>query len=221
MEAQQFQYRHNLSFTQSTPIRPRSNGKVEQANSILKAILKRTLLDAPGMKLVDALSRAVSIFNRRISSNGYSPFFLIFGTQPSDKEQANTENVREPTHQEERDWTEELVRSHSAPIAHSYMASMKAVRDKTRAYLQEKKAITRIYAPGDWVLRVRQKNHKFNPYYDGPWAIAACHVNNTCSPISPGGFKLGTHYNGANLFPANVLEGHPVKSLWYGSKRIL
>ncbi|KAI0994514.1 hypothetical protein K3495_g13668, partial [Podosphaera aphanis] len=221
IEAQQFQLRNNLSFTQSTPIRPRSNGRVEQANGILKAILTRTLLDTPGLKLVDALSRAVSIFNRRTSPNGYSPFFLLFGTQLPNEEQTYSAYVREPTPQEERDWTVELVRSHAAPIARSYVASMKATRDKTRAYLQEKKAVMRIYAPGDWVLRVRQKKHKFEPYYDGPWAIAACHVNNTYSLVSPGGFKLGNRYNGTNLFPAYVREGHPVRSLWYGSKRML
>ena len=173
------------------------------------------------MKLVNALSRAVSIFNRRIFLNGYSLFFLLFGTQPSKEEQAYTEYVREPTLQEERDWTEELLRYHAAPIARSYMASMKAIRDKTRAYLQEKKAISRIYAPGNWVLRVRQKKHKFEPYYDGSWAIAACHVNNTYSLISPGAFKLSNCYNGTNLFPAYVREGHSAKSLWYGSKRML
>ncbi|KAI1006922.1 hypothetical protein K3495_g1297 [Podosphaera aphanis] len=63
IEAQQFQHKYNLSFTQSTPIRPWSNGRVEQANGILKAILTRTILDTPGLGLVDALSRAISIFN--------------------------------------------------------------------------------------------------------------------------------------------------------------
>ncbi|KAI1004419.1 hypothetical protein K3495_g3793 [Podosphaera aphanis] len=220
-EARLFQSAHNLVFTQSTPIRPRSNGRVEQANGILKAILTRILLDAPGQRLADALSRAVSIFNRRTSPNGYSPFFLLFGTQPPEEEQSYTAYVREPTVQEEREWAKELVKSHAAPIARSYVSSMKATRDKTRAYLQELKALTRTYAPGDWVLRVRQKRHKFEPYYDGPWAIAACHVNNTYSLVSPGGFKLVNRYNGTNLFPAYVREGHPVKSLWYASKRML
>lgn len=51
---------------------------------------------------------------------------------------------------------------------------MKAVRDRTRVNLQEKKALMRIYTPGDWVLRVRQRKHKFEPFYDGPRAIASC-----------------------------------------------
>ncbi|KAI0992091.1 hypothetical protein K3495_g16095 [Podosphaera aphanis] len=123
--------------TQSTPIRPRSNGRVEQANAILKAILTRILLDAPGQRLADVLFRAVSIFNRRTSPNGYSPFFLLFGIQPPEEEPSYTAYVRESTVQEEREWAKELVKSHAAPIARSYASSMKATRDKTRAYITE------------------------------------------------------------------------------------
>ncbi|KAI0990935.1 hypothetical protein K3495_g17252, partial [Podosphaera aphanis] len=129
--------------------------------------------------------------------------------------------TREATLQEEQDWASDLARSHAAPIARSYVSSMKAVRDKTRAYLQENKALMRTYVPGDWVLRVRQRRHKFEPHYDGPWAISACHANNTYSLTSPGGYKLGNRYNGTNLFPAYVRDGHPVRSLWYGSQRML
>ena len=44
-------------------IRAQSNGRVEQVNGILKAILKRSLLDVSGMKLIDSPSCAVSVFN--------------------------------------------------------------------------------------------------------------------------------------------------------------
>ena len=101
------------------------------------------------------------------------------------------------------------------------MNSVKAARSKVREYLQEDKALIRTYAPGDWVLRVRQRKHKFEPYYDGPWSIAACHAGNTYSLISPGGYKMTNHYNGTNLFPAYTRDGHPVNSLWYGSRRML
>ena len=48
---------------------------------------------------------------------------------------------------------------------------MKAARAKTREYLQESKALMRTFSIGDWVLRARQKRHKFEQFYDGPWAI--------------------------------------------------
>lgn len=221
VEAQQFHQRYGIKVTHTTPMRPQSNGKVEQANGVLKAILVRTLLDNPQISFNYALSHAVTTYNRRIAPSGYSPYFLLFGTQPPEEESAYPEYTREATIQEESDWARELIKSHPAPIARNYTSSMKAIRDKTRSYLQEKKALMRIYAPGDWVLRVRQRRHKFEPFYDGPWAIAACHKNNTYSLTLPGGYKLANHYNGTNLFPAYVREGHPVQSLWYGSQRML
>ncbi|KAI0994299.1 hypothetical protein K3495_g13883 [Podosphaera aphanis] len=221
IEAQTFQTAHNLSFTRTTPARPRSNGKVEQANGVLKSILIRILLDNTTLELSQALAQAVMMFNRRVSSNGYSPYFLLFGTQPPEEELAYTNYEREATEQEEREWAEELARSHAAPIARSFVGSIKASRDHTRAYLQESKALMRSYAPGDWVLRVRQRRHKLEPYYDGPWAVSACHNGNTYSLVSPGGYKLINRYNGTNLFPAYVRDGHPVRSLWYGSRKML
>lgn len=156
-----------------------------------------------------------------MSPAGYSPYFLLFGTQPPEEEQIYPMYTREATEQEEADWSEELVKIHAAPIARNYVNSMRAARAKTREYLQEKKALIRTFAPGDWVLRVRQRRHKFEPYYDGPWAISACHSGNTYSLISPGGYKMINRYNGSNLFPAYSRDGHPVRSLWYGSQRML
>ena len=32
---------------------------------------------------------------------------------------------------------------------------------------------------------------------------------------------MSNKYNGTNLFPAYVKDGHPVQSMWYGSKNML
>ncbi|KHJ32457.1 putative tkp3 protein [Erysiphe necator] len=221
IEAQNFQAKYKLNFTHTTPVRPRSNGKVEQANGVLKSILARTILENRLQPLHSLLAHAVAIYNRRISPSGYSPFFLLFGTKPPEEELIYPIYVREPTPQEEIKWATELAKSHAAPISRSYVNSMRASRAKVREYLQEKKALMRTYVPGDWVLRVRQRRHKFEPFYDGPWAISACHPSNTYSLISPGGYKLINRYNGTNLFPAYSRDGHPVRSLWYGSQRML
>ncbi|PHH82034.1 hypothetical protein CDD82_7233 [Ophiocordyceps australis] len=98
---------------------------------------------------------------------------------------------------------------------------MRTSRAKTRAYLQEKKGLMRVYATGDWVLRTRLRTKKHEPFYDGPWAIVACHQGNTYSLASLGGFCLESRYNGTNLFPAYVRDGHPVRSLWYASQAAL
>ena len=112
--------------------------------------------------------------------------------------------TREPTEHEDHEWAKELAKSHAAPIERTYVASIIATRDQARVYLQETKALIRTYAPGDWVLRARQRRHRIETFYDGPWAISACHANNTYSLKSPGGFKLVNKYNGTNLIPAYV-----------------
>ena len=57
--------------------------------------------------------------------------------------------IREATDKEECEWAHELVKSHSAPIARSYVNSLKASRAKVREYLQESKALMRTYSRGD------------------------------------------------------------------------
>ncbi|KAI0991794.1 hypothetical protein K3495_g16393, partial [Podosphaera aphanis] len=221
VEAMEFKRRYNIISRPITPSRPRGNGKVEQANGVLKGILTRMFMENTQTPLNDALVHASTIYNRRVGPSRYSPYFLLFGTQPPQQQLTFTAYCRDPTPEEDRIWTQELAKRHPAPIARSYVASVKAARAEVRSYLQEKKGLTRVYAPGDWVLRVRQRNNKFEPYYDGPWAIASCHPGNTYSLISPGGLLMANKYNGTNLFPAYVRDGHPVKSLWYGSNRLL
>jgi hypothetical protein len=107
----------------------------------------------------------------------------------------------------------EFAKQHEASIARGYATGLKASRDQIRKYLQKKKALLRIYAPGDWVLRVRQRKHKHDPYYDGLCVIVGCHSGNIYTLRSPEGIVLDNKYNGSNLFPAYVQDGHPVRSL--------
>ncbi|KAI0997543.1 hypothetical protein K3495_g10645 [Podosphaera aphanis] len=151
-----------------TPQRPRGNGKVEQANGILKNILNRLVLDMPGTTYSTILDHAVSIYNRRIGPNGYSPHFLMFGTKPPEEQLIYPIYTREPTNEENEFFAKDLVKLHAAPLARSYVASLKCARDTVRVFTQENKALFRTFTTGDWVLRVRSRNHKNEPYYDGP-----------------------------------------------------
>ena len=111
-EALQFYAQHGIRVTHTTPMRPQGNGKVDKANGVLKAILARILLDGPQTPLTYIFPRAVTIYNRHVSPNGYSPYFLLFGTLPPDEEYVYPEYTREATINEENDWAEELVKTH-------------------------------------------------------------------------------------------------------------
>ncbi|KAI0999615.1 hypothetical protein K3495_g8579, partial [Podosphaera aphanis] len=197
------------------------NGRFEQANGKIKAIVIKLIMDQPGRPVQEYFHCAVYIYNRLKGPNGYSPYFLIYGTHPPQEQKIYHAYERESTPEEEKQWSEELVRAQAVNTARTDVASMKAARDATRSYLQEKKGLIRTYTTGDWVLRVRQRTKKTEPFYDGPWAISSCYPNNTYTLISPGGVRLARRYNGTHLFPAYTRDGHPVHSLWYGSARLL
>jgi hypothetical protein len=182
--------------------------------------MTKTHIAHPTIPLQDLLQVAVNMHNRTPRPSGYSPYFLMYGTILPDRliPQAYT---REYTEREEIVFQKEMAKYHEAQPARERASGLKASRDKIRSYLQEKKALMRVYAPGDWVLRTRARKHKLEPYYDGPWAIVGCHDNNTYTIRSPGGIELRNKYNGTNLFPAYVADGHPVRSYWYASKALL
>jgi hypothetical protein len=149
---------------------------------------------------------------------------LLYGVQAADSsaaEQPPTPYEREPTEQEEAAFAEDLARQNHVNQQRQYAASAKASRDATRARLQEQKALIKTFTTGDWVLRARKRNNKFEPFYDGPWAVRRVHPGNTYSLASPGGIELESHINGIHLFPAYVEDGHPERSMWYANKRLL
>ncbi|KAI1001935.1 hypothetical protein K3495_g6262 [Podosphaera aphanis] len=206
-------------------MRSRGNGKVEKANGDIKRLLIREFHANPTIDAKQPLPRVIAIKNRTQGPSGYSPYFLLYGTQPPSRQFANSVfsmYTRDPTEEETR-FAQELVQNNEAPIARSHAAGLKASRDAIRSYTQGKKAQIRVYAPGDWVLCVPQRAHKHEPFYDRPWAIASFHPGNKYTLRSPGGihFHGGTRYNGTNLFPAYVQDGLPVRSFWYASKKPL
>ncbi|KAI0994376.1 hypothetical protein K3495_g13806 [Podosphaera aphanis] len=167
-------------------------------------------MDRPGRPIQEYLDRAVYIYNRFKGPNGYSPYFLMHGTHPPQEQQIYHAYERESTSEAEKQWSEELVRAQAANTARTDFASMKAARDATRSYLQEKKGLIWTYTTENWVLGVRQRTKKTKPLYYGPWAKSSSYPNNTYTLISPGGVCLARGYNGTHLLSAYTRDGHPV-----------
>lgn len=125
------------------------------------------------------------------------------------------------TSSEEAAFATELVKLDNPRVhdARLNVATGKAGRDEIRSYLQEKKARLRVFGKGDWVLRLRKRDHKGEPFYDGPFIIAYTTPNNAYVLRTPGGFTLQDKRYRQQLFPAFDRDGRPVRSLWYGSKK--
>jgi hypothetical protein len=213
--------RHGIKHLRTSPIYPRTNGRVERFNGVLKEIIQKLRLEEPTMPRNSLLSRALHIYNRRPGTHGYSPYFLLHGCSERSTGAPQAQYVREPTDEEETAFAHELAREHAAADPRRYVASLKASRDVVRSRLQEKKALFRVFMVGDWVLRARKRGNKFEPYYDGPWMIRRIHDGNNYSLASPGGIELQGRINGLHLYPAYVTDGHPERSLWYANRTLL
>jgi hypothetical protein len=71
------------------------------------------------------------------------------------------------------------------------------------------------------MLRVQQRGHKLEPFYDKPWAVLSCHNGNIYKLRNFNGIIFGNKYNKTNFFLAYISNDHPVQSLWYVSQHIL
>lgn len=63
---------------------PRSNGLMERVNGMIKAIFYGLQQQDRTEEMTVLIVKAVAIYNRRSKMHGYSPFFLLYGTQPPD-----------------------------------------------------------------------------------------------------------------------------------------
>ena len=212
--------RHNTS-----PNHPRTNGRSERFNGQVKHLIKRINRDEPTLSRETVLQRALAQYNQAKGIHGHSPYYLLYGTEPStrfDTSLLTASYVREPTEQEEADCEADLIRRAGARNkVRGDLASAKAQAMQIRAKLQERKAMIHTYGTGDWVLRVRAVRNKHEPKFDGPWQIQAMHAGNTYTLAAPSGKPLKTRYSGTLLYPAYVSDGQPIRSLWYGTESLL
>ena len=171
-----------------------------------------------------ALSKALHICNTRPSEYGYSPHFLLFGVSPKLANPTPTSfYIREETDDETRAFTADLAnrRREQHNAIRNSVNGVKTSQSHVRKLLAENKAFSRVFAKGDWVLRQRERKHKLEPFYDGPFSVTKCHPGNTYTIMTPGGIILANKYNGSRLFPAYFRENQPIRSLWYASNRLL
>ena len=222
-ESKAFLQENNIKAKVTSPYHPRTNGRCEKFNGILKSIWVKELRNLPAQDIHISHRKSLQIYNTRPSSNGYSPHFLLYGVAARLSNPIhNASYTREQTEGEDNGAVLDLTRRRheQIQIIRDAVQGSKAIRSTIRQLLAEDKAHTRVFAKGDWVLRQRQRRHKFEPFYDGPYQVISINDNNY-ELATPGGLRLKNKYNGERLFPSYTISSQPVKSLWYGSKSLL
>lgn len=213
---------HRIRQIKTTPYHPSTNGKCEKFNGEIKKIIFSLARDSPRTDWKDLVTRALFLYRTRPMVHGYSPYYLVYGLDPPKiDETETTAYIREFTDDEDHDNIRWLIRSQEdRDDRRNWVNSAKAVRDATRSFLQEDKADLRRWTVGDWVLRIRPRKHKLEPYYDGPFQVTQASAHNTYHLATVAGVHLQGSYSGDQLFPAYVNHHQPVESMWYGSKRL-
>jgi hypothetical protein len=106
--AEKWHRKHGTRMLPIIPYRPRGNGKIEQMNDVLKSIISRISLTDSGFPLPDLLQAAVNTHNRTPRPNGYSPYFLFYGTTPPNRTSPEA-YTRKSTREKEEIHEKELV----------------------------------------------------------------------------------------------------------------
>jgi hypothetical protein len=136
--AKSWHEKHGTRMLPTTPAKPRGNSKIKQMNGKLKDVIIRINFTYKNIPSPDLLQIAINIHNRTPRPNGYSPYFLFYGTTPPEHTSPE-EYTRESTSEKEETYEREKAQHHEAPAARAKANGIKASRDKIRAYLQKKK----------------------------------------------------------------------------------
>jgi hypothetical protein len=103
-------------------------------NGKLKNVIIRVSFTHKDIPSPDLLQIAVNIHNRIPRPNGYSPYFLFYGTTPPEHTSPK-EYTRKSTSEEEETYKRERAKYYEAPAARAKTNGIKALRDKIRTYL--------------------------------------------------------------------------------------
>jgi hypothetical protein len=136
---------------------PQSNGTVERANGVIFSGIKKCLFDQRKDKSVDKLPRVTWSHNTTVSrATGFTPFFLLFGTEAMTPEEIKNESMRvlkakeieEVDQKVEKDMIELTILEATENI-NKYQKETKVWKDK--------KVVRKYIKTGDLVLK-RKKN---------------------------------------------------------------
>lgn len=207
---------HKIRPCRTTLFHPKSNGKCEKFNGILKEIMFSLTLDFPDQPFDAIVTIALRLYRERPMSNGQSPYFSTYGCHtPQSTKTDHVQYNREANNTEEREYQNLVAIHHGEDGVQSYRHQVNNVaqaKNTIRSILAKSKALYREFAVGDWVIRKRIKKHKFEPAADGPYPIVEALPNNAYKLRTLNGKELKNNYSASLLFPAYTIDGQPVDS---------
>jgi hypothetical protein len=176
---------------------PRCNGQVERANGLMLQGLKARIfypIEKYGAKLFQELPRVVWGLHTQSRATGYSPFFMLYGSEavlPSDNAfgaphiQNYDENEAEAARCTDIDSAEE----------HRLTASIQHARYEQQLQCYHDRNIhERDFNVGDLVLRRIQSTtgaHKLSSTWEGPFVVSGIVVPGTYPLQRPDGTDVG------------------------------
>lgn len=209
------------------------NGRVERAIGQLKSYLYKFMTEQSDIPFPTLVDRAKDMYNNSPQLHGFSPAFLTFGIEQWHPDSADLAEKRRALQNDTQAHVEQHpdqeIEDRAAAVfradlkSHRQKAnSAKRHRDGVRKVRLDKSALIHHFSPGDWVLRARTRNHKHEPFYDGPWRVTTVDPQkNTYNLQSSARVDRANPVHGTKLIPCLTYDGQPVQEIHTQSRHAL
>ncbi|OWB75727.1 hypothetical protein B5S31_g5681 [[Candida] boidinii] len=217
----QFCREWKINVRRSSNYHPQANSRVEKVNGLLKNVLNQ-LCRKHQDRWLDELYKAVHFFNNTKSIYGYSPQYLAFGRQYTASPDADKQlTLHKFASKETDDFLFDLDSIHIASYNREAAADGLQITNDRRTHIRDQlqRLGSRFYShnefqTGEWVLKLRQKRHKHEPTFDGPFLVINKTAKNSYTLQGANGYKLPGTYHMSHLRPAFQYYGSPLRSVF-------
>ncbi|GMF67283.1 unnamed protein product [[Candida] boidinii] len=159
------------------------------------------------------------MFNNARSIYGFSPQFLAFGRQYTSNPQVGKQLTLQKFACHETDiFLFDLDSIHIASYNRKAAADRLKITNDKRTHIRDQlqRLGSRFYSQnefqkGEWVLKQRQKRHKHEPTFEGPFLVINKTEKNSYTLQGPNGLTLPGTYHISHLRPAFQYYGSPLR----------
>lgn len=204
-----------LKHRTTTPYHPQTNGKVERLNGTIGKLLAKYLYGKPIQMWDDYLDQAVfSVRIRHHAVSGYSPFKLLFGTDPK-----LPEDDRDPAPASAEARIESMIKRHELANEARLTANRLLVENALKARLvREDKVPQAAEIPvGTYVVVRDESARKLKPTWFGPYKVVLAAPIGTYALEDKDGRITRNLVHGNRLRPVSKHIIDPDTGMWRAS----